>query len=233
MIVRVALIYGILLFCLHYSCFPPATYPALWLVWYISYFFQIAYLFQNWNLNCKLSRALESTNMIQDIDITWLLLVECMKLSLVPTPAFVACSTNTGEGLVKLSHLVWHTWTCGGVAHSRKTASKWVCYQSQTQTIERLSAWHQTVLATFLGFRKPLYSCTKGMCHSSIGPGISHHVTQFYQAFPHEKAWVRGYMKLFTVCTLASTEQASWQTSLRCCLKSYWCRLYMKLCHLI
>jgi len=38
------------------------------------------------------------------------------------TPAFVACSTNTEEGLVKLSHMVWHTWTCGGVAHSRKNS---------------------------------------------------------------------------------------------------------------
>jgi len=42
-----------------------------------------------------------------------------------------------------------------------------------------------------------------GMCHSSTRPGMSLHMTQFYQAFPHvstandkcwgEKAWVRGY----------------------------------------
>jgi len=48
---------------------------------------------------------------------------------------------------------------------------------------------------------------------------MSYYVTQFYQAFPNvstasdkrwgEKAWERGYMKLFTVCTLASTEQAT------------------------
>ena len=37
-------------------------------------------------------------------------------------PAFVACSTNAGEGLVKLSHVVWRTWTCGGVAHSRRNS---------------------------------------------------------------------------------------------------------------
>ena len=45
--------------------------------------------------------------------------------SLVPGPAFVACSTNTGEDLVKLITCsygsdrldVW--WTCGGVAHSQ------------------------------------------------------------------------------------------------------------------
>jgi len=73
----------------------------------------------------------------------------------------------------------------------------------QTRTVERLSARHQTVLATFLGFRKLLYSCTEGMCHSFIRPGMSYHVTQFYQALPRvstasdkrwgEKAWVRGY----------------------------------------
>ena len=54
-----------------------------------------------------------------------------------------------------------------------------------------------------LGFRRPLYSCTEGMCHSSTRPGTSYHVTEFYQAFPRvstasdkrwgEKAWVRGY----------------------------------------
>jgi len=58
-------------------------------------------------------------------------------------------------------------------------------------------------LATFLGFRKLLYSCTEGMCHSSTFPGMSLYMTQFYQAFPRistasdkrwgEKAWVRGY----------------------------------------
>jgi len=85
-----------------------------------------------------------------------------------------------------------------------KTASKRVRYRLQTRTVERLSARHQTVLATFLGFRKPLYSCTEGMCHSSTRPGTSYHVTQ---AFPRvstasnkrwgEKAWVRGYRSNF------------------------------------
>jgi len=36
----------------------------------------------------------------------------------------------------------------------------------------------------FLGFRKPLYSCTEGMCHSSTRPGTSYHVTEFYKASP-------------------------------------------------
>jgi len=84
-----------------------------------------------------------------------------------------------------------------------KTAGKRVRYRLRTRTVERLSARLQTVLATFLGFRKPLYSCTEGMCHSSKRPGTSYHVTQFYQAFPRvstasdkrwgEKALVRGY----------------------------------------
>jgi len=74
------------------------------------------------------------------------------------------------------------------------------------RTTER--ARHQTVLVTLLGFRKPIYSCTEGMCHSSTRPGTSYHVTWFYQAFPHistasdkcwgEKACVRGYV----TCTL-------------------------------
>jgi len=52
-----------------------------------------------------------------------------------------------------------------------KTASKRVRYRLQTRTVERLSAQHQTVFPTFLGFRKPLYHCIEGMCHSSTRPG--------------------------------------------------------------
>ena len=39
-------------------------------------------------------------------------------------PVFIACSANMGEGLVKLSHMQWCIWTCGGVAHSLCTAVK-------------------------------------------------------------------------------------------------------------
>jgi len=84
-----------------------------------------------------------------------------------------------------------------------KTASKRVRYLSQTQTIQRLSSQHQTVLAMFLKSKKPFYNCTEGMGHSSTRPGTSLHMSQFYQAFPHvitasdkcwgEKAWVQGY----------------------------------------
>jgi len=42
------------------------------------------------------------------------------------TPAFITCSTNMGEGLVKWSHAQWRTWTYGGVAHSFCTAAKWL-----------------------------------------------------------------------------------------------------------
>jgi len=131
------------------------------------------------------------------------------------TPVFVACSTNAGEGLVKLSHVQWRTRMCGGVAHSWKSR-KWVGYRSQTQTVQQLSAQHQTVLATFLGFRKPLYSCTEVMCHTSTRPGTSLHVTQ---AFPHvstasdkrlgEKAWVQGYaMSVLVLAALLSKQSA-------------------------
>jgi len=33
----------------------------------------------------------------------------------------LACSTKMG-GLVKLSHIQWHIWTCWGVAHSRENS---------------------------------------------------------------------------------------------------------------
>ena len=126
--------------------------------------------------------------------------------SLIPRPpshpVFVACSTNAWEGLVKLSHVQRRTWTCGGVAQSWKSRKR-VHYRSQTQTVQQLSVRHQTVLATFLGFRKPLYSCTEVMCHTSTCPGTSLHMTQFYQAFPcistasdkhwgEKAAWVQG-----------------------------------------
>ena len=61
----------------------------------------------------------------------------------------------------------------------RKTTSEWVHYWSQTQTIKQLSTRHQTVFVMFLRFRKPLYSCTEGMCHSSTHLGMSMHVISF------------------------------------------------------
>ena len=39
------------------------------------------------------------------------------------TPAIYHLQYWCREGLVKPSYVQWHTWTCGGVAHSRKTAT--------------------------------------------------------------------------------------------------------------
>jgi len=50
-----------------------------------------------------------------------------------------------------------------------------VCYWSQTQTVERLSTRHQTILTTFLGFRKPLYSCTEECATSLHTSSQVHH----------------------------------------------------------
>jgi len=48
------------------------------------------------------------------------------------------------------------------------------------------STRHQacTVLATFFEFRKLLYSCTEGRCHSSTRPGMSLHVISFTRPSP-------------------------------------------------
>jgi len=72
--------------------------------------------------------------------------------------------------MVKLSHVYDVTGRVEEWHIPGKTASKRVPYRLQTRTVERLSARHQTDLATFLGFGKPLYSCTEGMCHSSTRP---------------------------------------------------------------
>ena len=86
-------------------------------------------------------------------------------------------------------------------------------YRLLTETIKRLSARHQTVLATFLRFRKPLYSCTEGMCHSSIRPGTSYHMTQFYQVLQATNAGARrpGYEASVIVCCIVEGERvANW-----------------------
>ena len=56
----------------------------------------------------------------------------------------------------KTCHLQWHTFVgCVEEWHiPGKITIKWVCYRSQTRTMEGLSTWHQAVLAMFLGFRK-------------------------------------------------------------------------------
>ena len=63
-----------------------------------------------------------------------------------------------------------------------------------------------------------LTCCLSGMCHSSTRPGMSYHVTQFYQAFPRvstasnkcwgEKAWVRGYVFVVYLVSQSSSSQS-------------------------
>jgi len=100
------------------------------------------------------------------------------------TPAFVACSTNVGEGLVKLSHVQGHTWACGGVAHSFCTALNWLS-ESKKRYQDCLMSSAQLFYGPCLqSVAHSLTPFLPGMCHSSTLPGTSLHVTQFYQAFP-------------------------------------------------
>jgi len=62
-----------------------------------------------------------------------------------------------------------------------KTASKRVCYRSQTHTIEQLSTQHQTVLATFLGFRS-CFTAVQKEC--ATPPHVSLHMTEFLPGLP-------------------------------------------------
>ena len=84
-------------------------------------------------------------------------------------PVFVACTTNVGEGLVKLSHLVWCTWTCGGVAHSREN-SKWVRYRIANTNRRKIEHSTSDSLGDISWIQKLLYNCTERTCHSSTRP---------------------------------------------------------------
>jgi len=120
------------------------------------------------------------------------------------TPAFVACRTNAGEGLVKLSHVVWRTWTCGGVARSSCTAVKRLSEsKKRQQDCLMLSA------QSFYGpcFRSVVHSLT--CCFSrkvpllhtsryviprdSVLPGLPCVSTASDKRWG-EKAWVQGYL---------------------------------------
>ena len=74
-------------------------------------------------------------------------LVNCHSLlALYPgllTPAFVTHSTNAGEGLIKLSHMQWRTWTYRRVAHSQKNhkeLSALPIANTDCRTTERLTS---------------------------------------------------------------------------------------------
>jgi len=83
-------------------------------------------------------------------------------------PAFVACSSiNAGKGLVKLSHVVWHTWMCGGVAYSFCTAVKRLS-ESKKHRQDCLMSSAQSFYSPFLQSVVHLLTCCfPGMCHSS------------------------------------------------------------------
>jgi len=99
------------------------------------------------------------------------------------TPMFVACSTNMGEGLVKLSHMVWGTWMCGGVAHpfcttvKRLSESKKRCYDclmSSTQSFYGLclrSVVH-SLTCCFPGYVPLLHTSRYVIPRDSVLPGL-------------------------------------------------------------
>ena len=77
------------------------------------------------------------------------------------SPAFVACSTNVGEGLVKLSRVQCRTWTCGGVAHSQKNC-KWVRVLPIANTDHRTTEHSVSdSLSDVSWVQKAAYSCTE------------------------------------------------------------------------
>ena len=106
------------------------------------------------------------------------------------TPAFVACSTNVGEGLVKLM-------TCSDISRRwvdmRRSGTfpekPWVCYRLQPQTMQWLRDWHQAVRysvvwVTFLGFRKLPHSYIECATPPHVHP-TSRYVTVHGQFYPH------------------------------------------------
>jgi len=109
------------------------------------------------------------------------------------TPAFVTCSTNAGKGLVKLSHVVWRTWTYGGVAHSFCTAVKRL---SESDVERSVVLWSMFAIGNALAYL--LFSRNVPLLHTSryVIPRLS-----FTRPSPvlvsnkrwGEKAWVWGY----------------------------------------
>ena len=98
------------------------------------------------------------------------------------TPVFVACSINAREGLVKLSHLVWRTWTCGGVVVYSCKAAFWI-----QDTLLRLSdvlrsvvlrsvfAIGSTLTCCFSGNVPLLHKSTYIIRRDSVLPGFPQH----------------------------------------------------------
>jgi len=110
------------------------------------------------------------------------------------TPAFVACSTNTGKAWVTCSDVpgrveVWHITSVQAVEWlSESKKSRQDCLMSNAQLLYSLCL--QSVVHSLAAF--------PWLCHSSTRPGTSLHMTQFYQAFPRistasDKHWVRRW----------------------------------------
>jgi len=77
------------------------------------------------------------------------------------------------HGTTDPDYVRWRTWTLDGHVeewHIPREPQVSECVTADMVTMERQSAQHQAVLAMFLGFRNPLYSCAEGMCHSSTCP---------------------------------------------------------------
>jgi len=119
------------------------------------------------------------------------------------TPAFVTCSTNAGEGLVKLSHVKWHTWTCGGVAHSFCTAVKWLseskkrhqdCLMLSAQLFYGpcLRSVSHSLNCCFSGNVPLLHTSRYVIACESVLPGLPHGKYTASDKCWGEKAWVWG-----------------------------------------
>ena len=132
------------------------------------------------------------------------LAVDCSKFAITSypgllPPAVVACSTNTG----KTDHMQWRTWMLGECVEEwhvpRKTASKWVHYQSQNDhgTAEHLTSGSLGDTSWVQKAALQLYRKNVPLLHTSTQRSGTR--DQFYQVFPCistaiDKCWgeVRG-----------------------------------------
>ena len=130
-------------------------------------------------------------------------------------PAFVTCSTNTGEGLVKLmtcSDILRH-WVDMWRSDIFPEYCKWVCYWTQPQTLQRLRDWHQAGQSGSLGDISWVQKAASQLyrtCHFSTCPPNIQVNNCMWSVLPHistssdkhwgEKAWIGGY-----ICTRLAT----------------------------
>ena len=122
--------------------------------------------------------------------------------SLVPRPSHPSIchlQYQSGGRPGKMSHMQWYTWTCGGVAHSFCTAVKWLSEPKKSHQ-HRLHDVERSVILRFVFVISSALTCfgfsgNVTLLHMSTQrPGMSLHVTQFYQAFPRvsiacDKRW--------------------------------------------